>query len=201
MPAIPAASRRRRSVRRAGPITGLPDWIAPQLTKLAETVPEGDHWVHEIKLDGYRMHARLDRGQVKLLTRTGLDWSDKYPTTAKALKAIRAQQAYIDGELCAVDETGITSFSLLQAATDNRLTASLIFFAFDLLYFNGENLMSIPLTGRKQQLQQLLEDHVRAIRYCDHQVGVLVWTARRVQGCTKEGIGDGSNAVHVSGLT
>jgi len=172
MPAIPAASRRRRSVRRAGPITGLPDWIAPQLTKLAETVPEGDHWVHEIKLDGYRMHARLDRGQVKLLTRTGLDWSDKYPTTAKALKAIRAQQAYIDGELCAVDETGITSFSLLQAATDNRLTASLIFFAFDLLYFNGENLMSIPLTGRKQQLQQLLEDHVRAIRYCDHQVGL-----------------------------
>ena len=58
---MPAASRRRRSVRRTGPITGLPDWIPPQLTKLTETVPEGDQWAHEIKVDGYRMHGRLDR--------------------------------------------------------------------------------------------------------------------------------------------
>ena len=59
---------------------------------------------------------------------------DKYPTTANALNAISTQQAYVDGELCAVDENGVTSFSLMQAATDNRLTSSLIFFAFDLLY-------------------------------------------------------------------
>ena len=169
---MPASSRRRRSVRRTGPITGLPDWIVPQLAKLAETVPEGDQWAHEIKLDGYRMHGRLDRGQVKLLTRTGLDWSEKYPTTVKALKAISAQQAYIDGELCAVDENGATSFSLLQAATDNRLIASLIFFAFDLLYLDGENLMSAPLADRKRRLKQLLENCDGAIRYCDHQVGL-----------------------------
>ncbi len=55
-------------------------------------MPEGDHWGHEIKLDGDRMHGRLDRGQVKLLTRTGLDWTEKYPTTVKALKALRARQ-------------------------------------------------------------------------------------------------------------
>ena len=139
---MPGASRLRRSVRHTGTITELPTWIAPQLTKLAETVPEGDRWAHEIKLDGYRMHGRLDRRQVKLLTRTGLDWTDKYPTTAKALKAISVQQAYIDGELCAVAENGVTSFGLMQAATDNRLTASLIFFAFDLLYLDGESLMS-----------------------------------------------------------
>jgi bifunctional non-homologous end joining protein LigD len=101
-----------------------------------------------------------------------LDWAEKYPATAKALEAISAQQAYIDGELCAVDENGVTSFGLLQAATDHRLTASLIFFAFDLLYLNGEDLMSAPLADRKQRLQQLLEEHVRAIRYCDHQVGL-----------------------------
>ena len=169
---MPTPPRRRRSVRRTGPITGLPGWIPPQLTKLAETVPDGDQWAHEIKLDGYRMHGRLDRGQVKLLTRTGLDWAEKYPTTVKALEAISTRQAYIDGELCAVDENGITSFGLLQAATDNRLTASLIFFAFDLLYLDGENLMSAPLAGRKQRLQQLLEGHERPIRYCDHQVGL-----------------------------
>jgi bifunctional non-homologous end joining protein LigD len=172
MPSMPSASRRRRSVRRTDPITGLPDWIPPQLTKLTETAPEGEQWAHEIKLDGYRMHGRLDRGQIKLLTRTGLDWCKKYSTTMKALKAISAQQAYIDGELCAVDENGITSFSLLQAATDNGLTASLIFFAFDLLYLDGENLMSAPLADRKQQLQRLLERVEGPIRYCDHQVGL-----------------------------
>jgi bifunctional non-homologous end joining protein LigD len=159
-------------VRYTGPITGLPTWIPPQLTKLAETVPEGDRWAHEIKLDGYRMHGRLDRGQVKLLTRTGLDWTEKYPTTVNALKAISGEQAYIDGELCAVAENGVTSFSLMQAATDNRLTASLIFFAFDLLYLDGENLMSAPLADRKRRLQQLLENHEAPIRYCDHQVGL-----------------------------
>ena len=53
----------------------LPEWVAPQLTELVEAAPDGDRWLHEIKYDGYRMHARLDRGGVKLLTRTSLDWT------------------------------------------------------------------------------------------------------------------------------
>ena len=53
----------------------LPNWILPQLTQLVDAAPEGDDWLHEIKYDGYRMHARLDHGDVKLLTRTGLDWT------------------------------------------------------------------------------------------------------------------------------
>jgi bifunctional non-homologous end joining protein LigD len=118
------------------------------------------------------MHARLDRRQAKLLTRTGLDWTEKYPSTAKALDAIGAREAYIDGELCAVTETGITSFGLLQAATDNRLTGSLVFFAFDLLYLDGENFMPLPLADRKQRLQRLVEKAGAPIRYCDHQVGL-----------------------------
>jgi len=111
-------------------------------------------------------------GPLVLLTRTGLDWADKYPATVKALEAISAQQAYIDGELCAIDENGFTSFGLLQAATDNRLTASLVFFAFDLLYLDGENLMSTLLADRKQKLQRLLENHKGTLCYCDHQVGL-----------------------------
>jgi DNA ligase D-like protein (predicted ligase) len=169
---MPAPSRRRRIVRQTGPITGLLDWVASQLPQLAETVAEGDRWANEIKLDGYRMHARLDGGQAKLLTRTGLDWTEKYPSAAKALGAIHAREAYIDGELCAVTETAITSFGLLQAATDNRLTGSLIFFAFDLLYVDGENLMPAPLADRKQRLQRLVENAGAPIRYCDHQVGL-----------------------------
>ena len=63
----------------------LPEWIAPQLTRLVDTAPDGDQWLHEIKYDRYRMMARLDRGALKLLTRTGLDWTHKYPAIAKAL--------------------------------------------------------------------------------------------------------------------
>jgi bifunctional non-homologous end joining protein LigD len=78
----------------------LPSWIRPQLTKLVEAPPEGPEWLHEIKFDGYRMHARLDRGAVRLLTRTGLDWTHKYPAIAAAFASFPARQAYLDGELC-----------------------------------------------------------------------------------------------------
>jgi bifunctional non-homologous end joining protein LigD len=71
----------------------------PQLTQLVNAAPEGDQWLHEIKFDGYRMHARLDRGAVKLLTRTGLDWTHKYPPIAAAVASVPATQAYLDGEL------------------------------------------------------------------------------------------------------
>ena len=96
----------------------LPEWIAPQLTQLVEAAPKGDQWLHEIKYDGYRMHARLDHGTVKLLTRTGLDWTYKYPPIAAAVASLGARQAYLDGELCGVFPDGITSFSMIQAASD-----------------------------------------------------------------------------------
>ena len=165
------ASRRRRS-RPTDPISDFPAWIAPQLTELVAKVPAGDEWAHEIKLDGYRMHARTDRGQVQLLTRTGLDWTAKYTTTAAALQGLPVQQAYLDGELCAVSETGVTSFSLMQAATDGRRTSALVFYAFDLLHLDGQNLMCDPLLQRKQRLQRLLNGYAGALRYCDHQIGM-----------------------------
>jgi ATP-dependent DNA ligase len=76
--ARPVASRRAAAA-------ALPPWIRPQLTQLVDAAPEGDQWLHEIKFDGYRMHARLDRGAVRLLTRTGLDWTHKYPAIAAAV--------------------------------------------------------------------------------------------------------------------
>jgi bifunctional non-homologous end joining protein LigD len=87
----------------------MPKWTKPQLTKLVDEAPEGSDWLHEIKFDGYRMHARLDGGTVRLLTRAGLDWTQKYPEIAAAVASIGARQAYLDGELCGVGPDGITS--------------------------------------------------------------------------------------------
>src|SRR5437588_285392 len=84
----------------------LPLWIKPQLTQLVEAPPDGPEWVHEIKFDGYRFHGRLDHGSVRLITRTGLDWTAKYPTIADAVGRLPARQAYVDGELCAVRPDG-----------------------------------------------------------------------------------------------
>ena len=77
----------------------LPQFVRPQLSQLVEKPPSGAQWVHEIKLDGYRMAARIDNGRVQLLTRTGLDWTAKYPTVIAALANLRVKSAYIDGEI------------------------------------------------------------------------------------------------------
>jgi ATP-dependent DNA ligase len=106
--------------------TALPSWIKPQLTKLVDRPPAGSEWLHEIKFDGYRMHARLDRGMVRLLTRTGLDWTPKYPAIAAAIASLPARQAYLDGELCGVRPDGTTSFSLIQNASDTGNSGALV---------------------------------------------------------------------------
>src|SRR6202030_2954381 len=114
--------------------------------------PEGAQWLHEIKFDGYRMHARLDRGAVKLLTHTGLDWTHKYPPIAAAVASLGARQAYLDGELCGVFPDGITSFGMIQAASDAGNAAGLVYFIFDLLHLEGDNVSAFPLIERKARL-------------------------------------------------
>ena len=118
------------------------------------------------------MHARLDRGAVKLLTRTGLDWTDKYPAIAAALSSLGARQAYLDGELCGVGPDGITSFSMIQLASDSGNAAALVFFLFDLLYVDGEDLTARPLIDRKTRLAALLSNVPSPLQYSDHQIGL-----------------------------
>jgi ATP-dependent DNA ligase len=149
-------------------IAGLPQWIRPQLTQLVDAASDGPGWLHEIKFDGYRMHARLDRGAVRLLTRTGLDWTHKYPAIAAAVASIGATQAYLDGELCGVRPDGITSFSMIQAASDSGNAAALVFFLFDLLHLDGEDLCPRPLIERKARLAALLSEASSPLHYCDH---------------------------------
>lgn len=115
-----AALKVRETVRRTGsePNAEPPDWIKPQLSELVSQPPDGPEWCHEIKFDGYRMHARISRGKARLLTRMGLDWTHKYQPIAAALAALPVKSAYLDGELCGVRPDGTTSFSIIQAASD-----------------------------------------------------------------------------------
>jgi DNA ligase D-like protein (predicted ligase) len=157
--------------QRRNDAAALPEWIAPQLTQLVEAALRGDQWLHEIKYDGYRMMARLDRGAVKLLTRTGLDWTHKYPAIAKAVAELDARQAYLDGELCGVGPDGVTSFNIVQLASDRGNAPSLVFFLFDLLCLDGEDLRPRPLIERKERLRALLENAAPCLHYSDHVIG------------------------------
>lgn len=164
---------RRQIVDKAGsaPVEGLPTWVAPQLSQLVTAAPEGEGWLHEIKYDGYRMHARIDRGDVRLLTRTGLDWTAKYPVVVAALAHLRVATAYLDGELCGVRPDGVTSFSLIQNASNGGNAAALVFFIFDLLFIDGEPIASMPLRDRKARLHSILSDTPASLQFSDHQIG------------------------------
>jgi bifunctional non-homologous end joining protein LigD len=122
--------------RRRGEPISLPTWIKPQLAKLVGNAPDGPDWLHEIKLDGYRMHARLDAGRVQILTRRGNDWTEKYPAIVNSITKLSARNAYLDGELCGVLPDGRTAFNLIQNASDSG-KGSLVFFLFDLLFLDA----------------------------------------------------------------
>jgi ATP-dependent DNA ligase len=162
MPKRTAVDRRARVQRRkvqstaSGPESAHPPtWIESQLTRLADEAPEGKDWLHEIKYDGYRMHARIDGDKIQLLTRTGLDWSHRYKRTIEALRSLKVKSAYFDGELCALNADGLPVFSQLQAAMDEGRTDELVFLAFDLLYLNCESTAQLPLIERKERLERL----------------------------------------------
>ena len=99
-----------------GKSSPLPDFIPPQLATLTDTAPAGDDWIHEIKLDGYRTAARLEAGKVRMLTRSGLDWTARFRPIAAALAVPKIRAAYLDGEIAVLGEDGVTSFAALQDA-------------------------------------------------------------------------------------
>ena len=153
--------------RRGAP---LPHFIPPQLSQPVEKPPSGPQWVHEIKLDGYRMAARIDNGRVQLLTRTGLDWSGKYPSAIAALANLSVKTAYIDGELYGVDEAGLPSFAHTQAATDGERGVRLVFYAFDLLHLADWDVSELPLIERKALLEPLVANKP-GLQFNGHDTG------------------------------
>jgi hypothetical protein len=104
----------------------------------------------------YRMAARIENGRVQLLTRTGLDWTSKYPSVIAALSNLNVKTAYLDGELCGVDDAGLPSFAQTQAATDGEGDARLVYYAFDILHIAGWDVSNLPLIQRKALLEPLV---------------------------------------------
>jgi bifunctional non-homologous end joining protein LigD len=149
---------------------GPPDLIAPCLATLVEAPPEGPGWLHEIKWDGYRLMARLDRARVRLDTRHGHDWTARFPTIAAALTALEARTAILDGEAIVENDAGISDFAALQAALADGPAAAAVFCAFDLLYLDGVDLRDRALQERKALLERLLAPlgPGAGIRYSDH---------------------------------
>jgi bifunctional non-homologous end joining protein LigD len=133
----------------------LPAFLEPSLPQQTDKAPSGPKWVHEIKYDGYRIQARIDGRDVRLLTRTGLDWTSRFPTIAAALKDVGLSSALLDGEIVVEDSAGIPSFSLLQADLSASRTDRFRYFLFDLLYCEGFDLTQATLSDRKALLQQL----------------------------------------------
>ncbi len=171
-----AATRPRNSAAGLAKVPGarpgkLPLRVEPQLAQLVERAPEGDDWLHEIKFDGYRLAARLDRGGVTLLTRKGLDWTAKFPGIAAALAKLRVDAAWIDGEACHVGEDGKTSFSGLQDDLSSGRAERVYFFAFDLLHLDGTDFTGTALEQRKDVLAGVMERAPVPLMMSDHVAG------------------------------
>jgi bifunctional non-homologous end joining protein LigD len=133
------------------PIAGL----RPCLASSAATPPAGPDWLHEIKHDGFRLLARRDGDRVRLYTRGGYDWRDRYTLIAEAVAALAVRSCLIDGEVIACDDAGLADFQLLRRRQHGR---SVTLCAFDLLEFDGRDLRREPIEDRKAELAELLRD-------------------------------------------
>ena len=150
----------------------LPDIVKPQLATLVDAAPDGDAWVHEIKLDGYRLLARIDNGKCRLISRNGKNWTARFPEIAAQLATLPARQVLLDGEVVAIASNGATSFHALQRALSEERTDPLVYYAFDLLHLDGYSLMDSPLIERKEALHALLDaagfGGDGRVRYAEH---------------------------------
>jgi len=137
----------------------------PQLALLVKAPPAGDEWLHELKLDGFRIGVAIDGGDVQLLSRREKAWTEQFPTVVAGAKKLPVRSALIDGELAGVLPDGRTSMHAMGSGP-------LAFFAFDIIHMDGDDLTSLPLLERKQRLRRALGTKPPApFRYVDHVVG------------------------------
>ena len=148
----------------------LPKFRPVQLATLVDHVPAGARWIHELKYDGYRTLVAIGGGEARGYTRSGLDWSERYPAVLAEAAALGAGSALIDGEAVVVLPDGRTSFQALQAALKED-PGRIVYYAFDLLELDGEDLTDRPLTERKEKLAALLAGRKGHLLYSDHVVG------------------------------
>jgi bifunctional non-homologous end joining protein LigD len=179
-PAPPAAPRRASSRRSEAPdVPGarkasLPRFVPSELATLVDRAPGGEAWLHEMKYDGYRILARMERGRVTLLSRNGRDWTDNFPSVAEAVGRLGVERVLLDGEVAVLLPDGTTSFQALQNHLSGAHAGQLTYLVFDLLHLDGFDLTAARLEDRKRALADLLKglgDAGGPIRYSDHVTG------------------------------
>lgn len=149
-----------------------PEFVPPQLTQLTATAPDGQDWLHEIKLDGYRAQIRIVNGSAAVRTRNGHDWSDRFGVIAREAGTLPLRQAILDGEIVVQDQRGVSSFTALREALERGADSRMVAFLFDLLHLDGEDLRPLPLLERKRRLETFLGGvEASNLRFSDHVVG------------------------------
>ena len=149
----------------------LPEFLKPQLAQETQAPPSGTEWLHELKLDGYRIQARKRGNSVELFTRSGLDWTHRMKSIAAAVKELPVDDALLDGEVVVLDDAGLSSFARLQASFEKNEKHPLTFFVFDLLHMNGRNTRGLPLRERKQLLHGFIDGEGHEVRMSDDLSG------------------------------
>jgi bifunctional non-homologous end joining protein LigD len=152
----------------------------PMLATLAEEVPRGAGWVFEVKWDGYRAIATVAGSEVTLTSRNGNDLTGRFPNVAKEIaKAVKTPDCVLDGEICALDESGRSSFSAMQQAKPGT---PIVDYVFDLLEVEGEPLVDLPLVERRKRLEQLLDKRNKTVRLSEtFEDGAALYEAAKEQ--------------------
>lgn len=179
----------------------LPELVEPQLATLVSEAPEGGEWLHEIKLDGYRILARIEGGRVQLASRRGHDWTARLPSITSALGGLPVKSALLDGEVVVLGENGVSDFQRLQNSMQAGRDAECVYFAFDALFVNGLDLRPVALRERKAVLKAALAATRNArVRYGDHiEGGGAAFFARACELGLEGIISKRADAPYVSG--
>lgn len=162
----------------------MPDAMSPQLATLSDAIPRVGEWLYEIKLDGYRLMTRFDKGKPALLTRRGHDWSAKMPKLIEELSTLGIKSGWLDGEIVVLREGAIPDFNALQNAFDRKSSDDITYFLFDVPYFNGYDLRAVSLRERRTFLENFLKDkttdHVRISEAFDTDPASMLQSACRM---------------------
>lgn len=152
-----AAGKRTAGKARPRATVPLPESLSPQLATLVDGVPPDGEWLYEMKFDGYRLLARVEKGEVKLFTRNGHDWTAKLRALAKEVAQLGADGSWLDGEIVVMDEQGVPSFQRLQNVFEQRRTQDILYYLFDAPFLDGQDLREQPLRERRRLLRERIE--------------------------------------------
>lgn len=165
-----AKTVRKKSVP-APPADPVPRRVEPCVATLVDMPPKGPEWAFEVKWDGYRLAVHVEPSEVRAITRGGHDWTSKFGLIVAEARQLGHASMILDGEAVVLDEQGRSDFGLLQRAVGKKPSlhepSEIIFYAFDLLYLDGHDLRSLPLTERRRRLEPIIAGRTGAIRFSE----------------------------------